>query len=192
VVGNASLEEAMNEDAEWSTWKAWLGEAPEGDTIYAQVVEMMAFRQVWDSFAIIYKESPPEAKRFTTFALWVRWNYVRSQGLAIRRQTDPRSDVVSLARLIECVWRYPTVLSRERHRSRRSPDEFDLADRRFDEIAGPGADFIDPRIPAADFEELREETATVRKWVNTSVAHLTAKESPRETPRCRNFTRALT
>jgi hypothetical protein len=88
-----------------------------------------------------------------------------------------------LARLIESVWRYPTVLSRERHRSRRPPDEFDLADRRFDEIAGPGgADFIDPRIPAADFEELREETATVRKWVNTSVAHLTAKESPRETP----------
>jgi hypothetical protein len=35
-------------------------------------------------------------------------------GSAIRRQVDVRDDVVSLGRLVDRVWRYPTVLSRKR------------------------------------------------------------------------------
>ena len=35
----------MDPDKEWATWRTWLGDEPKGETIYAQVVEMLAFRR---------------------------------------------------------------------------------------------------------------------------------------------------
>lgn len=110
----------MNPDAEWAKWQTWLGQEPKGRTIYAQVVEMLAWRQVWDSFAVIHDAAPPVAKEYGTFVVWTRWNYARSQGLALRRQADMGRDVVSLARLIDRVWRYPTVLSLDRYRQQQN------------------------------------------------------------------------
>jgi hypothetical protein len=51
----------------------------------------------------------------------------------------------------------------------------------FDSMAGTG-DYIDPQIPAQDFDDLQTKTATVRHWVNTSIAHLTEKRKPKEAP----------
>lgn len=104
----------MDEDQEWASWRAWLGHEPSGKNIYAQVVEMLAWRQIWDSFATIHDAAPEAARRNATFLQWTKFNYARSQGLAIRRQADARSDVVSLARLIDRIWKYPTILSLER------------------------------------------------------------------------------
>jgi hypothetical protein len=56
-----------------------------------------------------------------------------------------------------------------------------LIDGWFDDLASSG-DYIDPRIPAQDHEDLRMKTSKIRKWVNTSVAHLTAKGRPLGTP----------
>jgi hypothetical protein len=171
----------MDPDQEWMTWRRWLGGEPKGDTIYAQVAEMLAFRQIWDGFAVVHDNAPTGARKNATFLMWLRWNYARSQGMAVRRQTDPRSDVVSLARLVDNVWRFPTVLTRERFLALQGDDDIPLMDRGFDDLAGTG-EFIDPRIPAQDFADLQRKTARVRKWVNTSVAHLTAKGSPSAAP----------
>lgn len=170
----------MDPDEEWKTWRLWLGDEPKGDTIYAQVVEMLAFRQIWGVFAHVYTNAPETARQDATFWLWFRHAYARSQGLGVRRMADRRSDVVSLASLIDHVWRYPTVLSRERYRELQGDDDVASSDRSFDSLAGEGGRFIDPRIPAQDFEDLRTKTATVRTWVNTSVGHLTAKGRLRE------------
>jgi AbiU2 len=165
----------MDPDQEWETWRSWIGDDPNGRTIWAQVLEMLLFRQVWDGFAYVYDNAPEPAHEEGTFVFWVRFSYSRSQGLAVRRMTDKRSDVVSLARLIDRVWRYPTILSRERYVAMQSEDFREEADRLYDSMAGPG-EWIDPRIPAQDFENLQARTKTVRDWVNTSVAHLTAKD----------------
>ena len=181
MVGNTALEEALNPDEEWATWQAWLGEEPTGSTLYAQVYEMLFFRQIWDGFSFLYEKAPDEAKEDGTFWLWVQFGYARSLALGVRRMADKRSDVVSLARLIDHVWRYPTVLSRDRFLSLQGSGEdlSDMAQGWFNSMAGTG-DYMDPRIPAQDFEHLQLETRKVRDWVNTSVAHLTAKGKPRE------------
>ena len=162
---------------EWETWQAWLGQEPTGTTIYVQVAEMVLSRQVWDGFAIVHDQAPEGAREDGTYLWWVRFNYARSQGLAIRRQVEPRSDVVSLGRLIDHVWRYPTVLSRERFVAMQvaSSGYEDEAHRWFDSIAGTGRDFINPETPARDMHDLIEKTAKVRKWVNKSVAHLSER-----------------
>ena len=171
----------MDPEREWATWVSWLGDEPNGQTIFAQVTEMLTFRQIWDGFAFIYNGLPEEARDSPTFMQWIRYSYARSQAIGVRRMSDTRSDVVSLARLIDHVWRYPTVLSRERFVATRGVDRL-YSEHVFNDFASEGGAFIDPRIPAQDFQDLQARTRTVREWVNTSVAHLTAKEKPRGGP----------
>jgi hypothetical protein len=90
----------IDPDNEWATWQRWLGDEPKGQTIYA-VVEMLAFRKIWRGFAAIHNSAPEQARSNATFLWWVRWNYARAMGSAIRRQVDVRDDVVSLGRLID-------------------------------------------------------------------------------------------
>jgi hypothetical protein len=136
---------------------------------------MLVLRQIWTAFAVIHDRAPKEARRVGLFSWWVRGNYGRSMGSAIRRQVDVREDVVSLGRLIDRIWRYPTVLSRERYRSLHK-NLGNEADEWFDELA-PGSDsFINPEVPADDLETLRSSTEGVRRWVNKAVAHADAKE----------------
>lgn len=166
-------------DQEWESWQAWLGDEPKGQTIYAEVVEMLAFRKIWCGFTVIHNSAPEQARKNATFLWWVRWNYARAMGSAIRRQVDVRDDVVSLGRLIDRVWRYPTVLTRERFRALQGIDDAAMVDGWFDALAGSG-DFINPEIPAQDMADLREKTATVRGWVNKAVAHtdMAGREAP--------------
>jgi hypothetical protein len=160
----------IDHDQEWKRWRSWLGEEPKGLNIYSEMVEMLGFRAVWRGFAIVYNRAPEEARSNATFLWWVNWNYARGMGSSIRRQVDAGPDVISLGRLMERIWRYPTVLSRERFLALRDVDDRAPADRWFSEELGSG-DFINPEIPAADTERLRSETAEVRRWVNKAVAH---------------------
>jgi len=121
----------------WETWRSWLGAEPKADTIYAQVVEMMAFRQVWEVFACVYMNAPNEVQEDATPLLWFRVGFARSQALGVRRIADSRSDVVSLARLIEDIWKYPTDLSRERYLATHG-ESGGLAGGWFDGLAGTG------------------------------------------------------
>lgn len=104
----------LSDDGTWKEWRTWLGDEPSGRNIYAQTVEMLAFRQIWDGFAYVYNNAPERVRETGTFLLWVRYNYARSQAMGVRRMADKGADVVSLARLIDRVWRFPWVLSRER------------------------------------------------------------------------------
>ena len=173
----------MYPDERWELWRAWLGDEPQGDTIYAQVVEMLRFRQIWDVFAYVVDNAPDTTREDATFLFWTRLSFARSQALGVRRMADKSPRVVSLARLIDDVWRYPWVLTRERFVAMQGheADIVEMAHGWFDSLAGPG-DSIDPRIPAQDYEDLQTKTKTVRDWVNTSIAHLTEKGSPREIP----------
>jgi hypothetical protein len=165
----------VDPNEEWERWRTWLGHEPKGRNIYAQTVEMLAFRQIWDGFAYVYNNAPKRARETDTFLQWVRYSYARSQGMGVRRMADQGGDVVSLARLIDRVWRFPWVLSRERFLGMQGSHEGSgLGHGWFDSRAGTG-DYIDPRIPAEDFDDLQTKTKTVRDWVNRSVAHLAAR-----------------
>jgi hypothetical protein len=163
--------ERVDPDARWERWRTWLGEHPKPLSIYDDVVAMMAAHQVWDTFDRIYGAAPEEARKYATFRSWTAQNYVRFQALGIRRQCDTRDDVISLGHLLREIAANPEVLSRERHRSLHSEDMQDEAGRWFDDLAGPGREFIDPAIPEQDLAGLLDETQPVREWVNKEIAH---------------------
>lgn len=95
-------------------------------------------------------------------------------GSAIHRQVDVRDDVVSLGRLVDRVWRYPTVLSRKRFIALQGIDDAPMVNGWFNDLAGSG-DCINPEIPAQDMEDLREKTAEVRGRVDKAVGHKDTK-----------------
>lgn len=76
----------MKPNPDWEKWCAWLGREPGIGTIYDEVVGMTASRQAWEMFQAVVEVAPEKARKYSTFHSWVNGNYVRSQGLAIRRQ----------------------------------------------------------------------------------------------------------
>jgi hypothetical protein len=162
-------------DPTWDQWAAWLGREPKPGTIYKDVVDMRAARRVWEGFQTIVGGAPEDARKYGTFHSWVNGNYIRSQGLAIRRQVDLSDDVVSLGRLLDHIAKFPTVLSRERYLGELHPTTPDMGNEFFDALAGPGAKSINPATPLAHLDELRQGTAKVRNWVSNEVAHYNKK-----------------
>jgi len=161
----------MEPNPTWNLWPSWLGNDPVPGTIYKDVVDMRAARRVWEGFQTIVSVAPAGARKYGTFHSWVNGNYIRSQGMAVRRQVDVADGVVSLGRLLDHIAKFPTVLSRKRYLAELHHATPDLGNEFFDSLVGPGAMSIDPATPLRHLEELREGTSKVRKWVSNEIAH---------------------
>lgn len=163
-------------DREWQRWREWLAEEPQGANIYEAVVAMMVARQMFQGFEMIHTDAPPDARRNAGFVTWLRRNYLESQAMAIRRQTDIRTDVVSLARLIDRVALHPDVLSRDRYAERvKGWESREQADGFFDEMVGAGLDHIDPETARRDLDDLLTECGPIRTWATKEIAHYDQK-----------------
>lgn len=161
----------MDDDTIWDCWACWLGREPSRGTIYHDVVGMRASRQIWERFQAIVGGSPEEARRFGTFHSWVNGNYLLCQGLAIRRQVDKRTDVVSLRRLLDEIEANPHVISRARYLAKLHPSDRRTGEELFDQLVGPGAVTLEKDKPATDIGRLEEGTRRIVTWVNKEVAH---------------------
>src|SRR6266496_795237 len=164
-------EMGMKPDPTWSGWAAWLGKEPKPGTIYKDVVDMMAARQLWEGFQVIVGEAPDRAKQYGTFHSWFNGSYIRSQGFAIRRQVEVRDDVVSLGRLLDRIAKAPNVLSRDRYLAALHTDTPALGNEFFDSLTTPGAKTISPEVPREHLERLRQATANIKTWIDKEVAH---------------------
>ncbi len=161
----------MKPNPTWDTWGKWLGRDPNPGTIYKDVVDMLAARQIWESFNEIVGVAPEKARKHSTFHTWFNSSYLRTQGLAIRRQVEVSDDVVSLGRLLDRIAKDPFVLSRERYLAELHGGDRSIGNEVFDKLTSPGAKAIDPAVPTADLERLRAKTASIKTWVDKEVAH---------------------
>jgi hypothetical protein len=174
-MGRPVTEGRPNPEEEWKRWVAWLGEASSQPSIQDDVVAMLAARQVWDSFRLVYNNAPYQAHKMQTMMSWVSESYSHRQAMAIRRQLDLDHDVISLAKLIDRVRRYPDVLSRDRYASqtagwmsRAEADGF------FDKMIGVGRDHIDQNVPRGELAKLKAATQKVVDFADNEVAHYNA------------------
>jgi hypothetical protein len=159
----------------WDRWAAWLGSEPKAGTIYKDVVDMRSARRVWEGFQAIVGVAPEDARKYGTFHSWVNGNYIRSQGLAVRRQVEVADEVVSLGHLLDRISKSPDVLSRERYLAELHPTSRELGNEFFDELVGLRAKAIDRATPLTHLQQLRERTAKVTNWVSNEVAHYNKK-----------------
>lgn len=159
----------------WNRWADWLGRDPRPGTIYKDVVDMMAARQIWEGFNAIVGRAPDQARKYGTFHSWFHASYLRSQGLAIRRQVEVRNDVVSLGRLLDRIAKAPRVLSRNRYLAELHPDDHRMGNEFFDALTSPGAKAIDPQLPRRELKHLQDESRRIKVWVDKEVAHYDPK-----------------
>lgn len=161
----------MNEDATWDRWAHWLGREPSPGTIHHDVVGMQASRQIWQRLQAVVSVSPEEARQLGTFHSWVNGIYLRSQGLAIRRQVDRRTDVICLRRLLGEIEARPDVISRARYIAKLHPADARRGEEFFDQLVRPGAEALEKDRPTADIARLDAAAGRIRKWVDKEVAH---------------------
>jgi len=162
-------------DETWDKWVSWLGDVTRPGTIAKDVVDMRAGRRVWEGFQAIVGVAPEKARKYSTFHTFFNGAYIRSQGLAVRRQVEVSDDVVSLGRLLDRISKAPHVLTRERYLARLHPKTPDMGNEFFDDLVGPGVAAIDPATPAGHLTDLRAKTAQVKKWVDKEIAHFDPK-----------------
>ena len=133
---------------------------------------MIAARQVWDSFGLVYNDAPAEAHKMRTMMSWVSETYVHRQAMAIRRQMDMDHDVISLAKLIDRVRRYPDVPSRDRYASQTAGWMSRVeADQSFDKMMGVGHDHIEQTVPRAELAGLKAAALKIVTFADNEIAH---------------------
>jgi len=152
------------EDAMYGKWLGWLAR------IDADLTHLALERWTFQSVSAMTRTADlPPSFVFEVLSDW----YVRTQAIGVRRQTEIRRNVASLARLLDQVAKYPEVLTRARYVSLAPDDEYlrILAGREYDRVAGEGSDTIEPNCPRAAIERLQWAAKPVRRYVNRIVAH---------------------
>ena len=159
-------------DKRLTKWILWINEI-RSDT-ENMLLNMEIHRQYLEIVRLNKEiQSPPD------FHEWTMRNYGSYIVMAIRRQLDNDSDVVSLRRLLSEMKRFPQVLSKQWFRSLyKSATETihipleSFADGDFEENAG-NMEHFDPSI--ADVDILRLETLgkSIIRYANKQIAHRT-------------------
>lgn len=155
--------EAPKRDSRYEKWCQWL------KAIDRELTDLYLNRSVWRGVTEIVraKADMPPSHFFDLQAL----NYSTAQAVAVRRQAEVSDRVVTLGRLLKDIGEFPEVLSRQRYVAMWPWGMQHLGDEFFDEWAGEGGDHVGPARVLSDFDGLYRKCETVKRYVDTRIAH---------------------
>jgi hypothetical protein len=155
----------LTDDDRYTRWRDWLAR------IDTDLTQIALARWTFKSISAMTRTArlPPSF----AFELLSDW-YVRAQATGVRRQTEIRDDVASLATLLDQMAEHPEVLARDRYVSF-APENDEhlrrLAHQQFDRIAGERSHEIPADRPRAAIDRLQAAASPVKRYVNRIVAH---------------------
>ena len=162
-------------DPKIEKWLRWLE-----DEIQPEVMTMNLHRHVFREVGEIIDRNgslPP--------SYWFEFSsdtYATTQAVAIRRQAEVSTRVVSLGRLLQEIGGDAALLTRKFWVGlwgNSDAVEYGFADAAFTKQFAPGGgDHLDPAIPAADLAQLMSDAESVKRYVDQHVAHNDAKPIP--------------
>lgn len=154
----------MNNDDIFNRWNAWL------EVIFDDVQGLLANRQIYQEVQAIV-QSNPKIQIPSAYYEWLGINYAANQATGIRRQVDPRPEVISFANLLNEIKGQPAVLDRQRyvalHIEGGLPDKRANSD--FDRLAGKGKPHVDPQKAEADLTGMKEKADKIRMYANKRI-----------------------
>lgn len=155
----------MNNDNVFNKWNVWL------EVIYDEVQGLLVNRQIYHDMEGIVRTNP-KIQIESAFYEWMGILYASTQATGVRRQIDPRPDVISFVNLLGEIKDEPEVLDRERYRTLSGGGlSKEAADRDFDRYAGEGQPHIDPQRVDADLTEMRQKADKIRIFANRRIVH---------------------
>lgn len=167
-------------DGHLERWSVWI------EVIFQHITELYHDRAIWHQLRdiLIENKDVPEPWFFLD---WTSRLWASSMAVGIRRLSDTRSDVVSLARLIKDVEKHPGVLTRDHHRGLYRASYLNqahllrMADESYDTLLGHGQDELTSSAISEDLIELTASARSVRHHVNKYVAHTDDQVGPTTT-----------
>ena len=165
-----------NQDDIVAKWVKWL------DRINDDITMLHADRQIWREMMNLLqaKEQIPEREFMMS---WITQQSVAALAMGIRRQRDKRTDVISLARLLQEIKDNPDVLTRDRFVEQTcvpSDDEYlrSAMHKTFDRWAdGDGAN-VSPELIQERIDQLDSAVEKIVHHVNKKFAHTDEGEPP--------------
>lgn len=127
-------------------------------------------RTIWRNFIDVAQRSAALQKR-GTFAAWATSNYASAQVMAVRRQGDDGSDVVSLRRLLKELAAQPEAITKERFVRVNCQGSEKIAAHLWPDFADPRGKHLNQDVVRGDLEELLTTSNTVRRYATTRIAH---------------------
>jgi hypothetical protein len=104
--------------------------------------------------------------------------YATTQSVAVRRQSEVDSRVVSVGTLLAEIADDPSRLTRERYLALHDADDAQFANQGFDHWAGPGGAHVRPDIVLDDLDRLKGEVEAVTRYVDRHLAHADQRPLP--------------
>lgn len=159
-------------------WNRWF------DVIYNDVVTLHYYRMIYRDVGSMVGANPAIQKPSSFYDLLGR-GYVTMAAIMIRRQVDNGKDCISLVRLLSDISNHPEEISRRRFHKFYESHGFSEAQIDGDfEAAGveAGRDFVDPERVDSDVKELKQVTASLRKYTNKTVAHIDVRQQMTSVP----------
>lgn len=157
-------------DSRFDKWLRWL------KSIDDEVTALHGNRAVWQGINEIIASHPnmPPSHFFRHYANI----YVTTQVTAVRRQTECKDNVITLARLMSEIYDHPQSVTRERYVSLYPAGSQWLGDQDFDKYAGLKNAHIDPSVVAADQQKLSDSAARCGRTSTSSLLTTTQNRSP--------------
>jgi hypothetical protein len=152
-------------DETFDRWRDWL------TSIERELVRAHFHQLIWTEMRDAILERFPDAH--VAFLVSYSRVYAEAQMVAIRRLTDERKGVASLAALIRDIRRRPQVITRTRFVAQR-PSDPEGAARTFDRVytARPGDETISRALLDGDLRTLASRVADIKGRVDRTIAHL--------------------
>lgn len=162
-------------------WLRWL------DVIEDEINSMVTNRLIYQRLREIIQGN--DALPPSHFLIFVSGVYANAQAMAIRRQVDTRSDVVSIARLLNELANEPERVRRSWYVARWGPGKHmqQAAESAYDTLVGPGMDQPTSVTLRGFRAELGREAAKVLRYANEHVAHYAKARLTRPPKRVASF-----
>lgn len=93
--------------------------------------------------------------------------------MGIRRQVKSKKDSISLAGLLEEIYKNPEILSRKRFVNlyKEIREDENVASKDFDDLVGKGRSYVNPDQVCSDLDELRQKSKKIETIVDKRLAH---------------------
>jgi hypothetical protein len=175
MIDFADIIGGMTPDPKFAKWLRWI------EKIKGETQTLLINKAVHEKYLDIVKANP-EIQSPSDFHEWTIRNYGSFMIMAVRRQLDTDSDVISLKRLLEELRDNSTLLTKEWFRTfyEGMADNLPIppsgfADADFESNAGT-FDYFDPEIAEVDLAKLDKLGKNIRKFANKKIAHNTSVE----------------
>ena len=130
-------------------------------------------------------EANPQILTSNHFYAWMDHTYTTTMIVGIRRlvDADPRQKgSISFMTFLSDIRNKPQILSRstykDLYKSQRSELPESYQDEQFDQLAGVGANHVDPAVVDKELEELKRVTKKLKRYVDKRVAHYDSESPP--------------